>query len=133
VAKLTDEELKKKLSKEEYHVIREGGTEPPFSGKFLNNNEEGVYTCAVCGAEIFRSKDKFDSTTPGLVGWPSFSDVAKSGAVKLTRDTKLFGMPRTEVTCTNCGSHLGHLFEDSAATNGTHYCINSVSLGFKKK
>jgi peptide-methionine (R)-S-oxide reductase len=125
----TDEELKSRLTPEQYHILREKGTEAPFSGKFLDHNEKGVYTCMVCGAELFSSKTKYDSTVPGLMGWPSFYDVAKSGAVKLSDDNSL-GMHRVEVTCANCGSHLGHLFDDKSAPNGQHYCINSACLGF---
>jgi peptide-methionine (R)-S-oxide reductase len=125
----TDVELKKKLMPEQYHILREKGTEAPFSGKYLNHSEQGMYTCAVCGAELFSSDTKYDSTTPGLIGWPSFYDIAKSGAVKLIDDDSL-GMHRIEATCTNCGSHLGHMFEDDSAPNGKHFCINSVSLEF---
>ncbi len=127
-----DEELKKKLTPEQYHLLREKGTEAPFSGKYLNHKENGMYTCAVCGAELFSSKTKYDSTTPGLLGWPSFSDVVKSDAVELLDDNSL-GMHRAEVICKNCGSHLGHVFDDNAAPNGKHYCINSACLGFEPK
>ena len=128
----SDEELKKKLTPEQYHILREKGTETPFTGKYLNHKENGMYTCAVCGAELFSSKTKYDSTTPGLLGWPSFSDVAKSDAVEL-RDDNSLGMHRTEVVCKNCGSHLGHVFEDGSSTTGQHYCINSACLGFEPK
>jgi len=127
----TDEELKKKLTPEQYHILREKGTEAPFSGEFLNHDENGMYTCAVCGAELFSSDTKYESDIPGLAGWPSFYDVARSDAVKLTPDDSL-GMHRTEVTCANCGSHLGHLFDDSSSPNGQHYCINSAALGFEQ-
>lgn len=124
------DDWKDKLTPEQYQVLREKGTEPPFSGKFLHNEESGTYVCAACGSELFSSKTKYDSTTPGLVGWPSFYEVIEAGAVKLEQDDSL-GMTRTEAVCANCGSHLGHLFDDSSAPNGKHYCINSVSLNFK--
>lgn len=88
-----------------------------------------MYTCAACGAELFSSDTKYESDIPGLAGWPSFYDVAKSGAVKLANDNSL-GMQRVEVTCANCGSHLGHLFDDPSSPNGQHYCINSAALDF---
>lgn len=124
-----DEELKKKLSPEQYHVLREKGTEQPFNGKFLHNQESGMYTCAVCGAELFNSNSKYESDIPGLAGWPSFADVAKSGSVKLTEDNS-HGMSRIEATCAVCGSHLGHIFDDKSSPTGQHYCINSASLDF---
>lgn len=128
--KFTDEELKKKLTPEQYHILREKGTETPFTGKYLNHDEKGMYTCAVCGAELFSSDTKYESTTPGLIGWPSFSDAAKSEAVILQDDDSL-GMRRTEVICANCGSHLGHIFPEETSPSGQHFCINSASLDFK--
>ena len=128
----TDEELKKKLTPEEYHILREKGTEAPFTGKLLNNKEKGSYVCPVCGAELFKSDAKYDSDTPGLAGWPSFYDVASTGAIKLEEDNSL-GMRRIEVNCATCGSHLGHLFDDNTSPNGKHYCINSSSLKFLPK
>ena len=122
----TDEELKKKLTSERYHVLREKGTEAPFTGELLHNKESGMYNCAACGAEVFPSGTKFDSGT----GWPSFYDVATKGAVKLEEDRSR-GMNRTEVTCANCGSHLGHLFDDAYnQPTGQRYCINSCALDF---
>lgn len=129
---LSDEELRKRLTPEQYRVLREKGTEAPFTGALLHNSDSGAYTCAACGNTIFMSDAKFESTTPGLAGWPSFCDVASSGAVELKDDTS-HGMHRTEVVCKQCGSHLGHLFDDPSAPNGKHYCINSVALGFQKK
>jgi peptide-methionine (R)-S-oxide reductase len=130
---LTDEELKKKLTPEQYKVLREKGTEAPFSGEYVNHKEKGMYTCVVCGAELFSSDTKFDSKAPGLQGWPSFYDVAKSDAVKLNEDNS-HGMHRIEVTCANCGSHLGHFFEDVPGDeHGVHYCINSACLAFAPK
>lgn len=130
--KLSDEEWKKKLTPEQYRILRQKGTETPGTGKFLDHNEHGMYTCAACGAELFKSDAKYDSTMPGLIGWPSFSEAANSKALKLQDDNSM-GMHRTEVTCANCGSHLGHLFPDETSPNGQHYCINSVSLDFKPK
>ena len=127
---MKDEDWKKKLTPEQYRVLREKGTEAPFSGKFLNHDEQGMYTCGACGAELFKSDSKYESTTPGLIGWPSFGDVAKSDAVKLSDDINM-GMHRVEVTCANCGGHLGHLFPDNSAPTGKHYCINSCVLDFK--
>jgi peptide-methionine (R)-S-oxide reductase len=130
--KISEDELKKKLTPEQYKIMREGGTELPFSGKYLNHKENGMYLCAVCGAELFSSKSKYESHTPGLSGWPSFSEVMDSDAVKLVDDDSL-GMHRVEVICKSCGSHLGHLFDDSEAPGGKHYCINSTCLNFEKK
>jgi peptide-methionine (R)-S-oxide reductase len=127
---LNEDELKKKLSPEQYHVLREKGTETPGSGKLLYNEEKGTYVCPVCGATLFMSDNKYESTMPGLVGWPSFSD-AVEGAVELKDDNSM-GMHRTEVICKTCGSHLGHLFEDPSSPNGKHFCINSAALDFKK-
>lgn len=124
---MTDEEWKKKLTPEQYHILREKGTETPFTGEFLDNKEPGMYTCAACGASLFDSRHKFDSGS----GWPSFYDVARSDAVDLHDDTSL-GMQRTEVTCKNCGGHLGHLFHDAVdQPTGARFCINSASLGFE--
>ncbi|HEY1835358.1 MAG TPA: peptide-methionine (R)-S-oxide reductase MsrB [Candidatus Saccharimonadales bacterium] len=128
----TDDELKKKLTPEQYQVLREKGTEAPGTGKLLHNKETGEYMCAACGASLFKSDAKYDSTTPGLIGWPSFSEAASNEALTLQPDNSLL-MHRTEVTCHNCGSHLGHLFEDPSSPNGQHYCINSAALDFKKK
>ncbi len=126
---LSEDEWKAKLTPEQYHVLREKGTETPGTGKYLNHDEAGNYTCAACGATLFKSDTKYESTVPGLIGWPSFYDPASSDAVVLSDDTS-GSMLRTEVTCRNCGSHLGHLFPDSTAPNGQHYCINSCALDF---
>lgn len=130
---MTDEELKKTLTPDEYRILREKGTEMPYSGKFYKHFEPGMYSCKVCGNTLFASDAKYDGSEGpvGLRGWPSF-DQAIPGAVKMVPDTSN-GMSRTEVTCANCGSHLGHIFDDDTAKTGKHFCINSVCLGFEEK
>lgn len=124
---LSDNEWKKKLTPEQYHILREKGTEAPFSGTLLHNKEHGNYTCAACGAELFNSETKFDSGS----GWPSFYDVMNTDAVKLHEDHSA-GMHRVEVTCAACGSHLGHVFNDAPEQpTGMRFCINSTCLAFK--
>lgn len=125
---LTEDEWKKKLSPEQYHVLRQKGTEAPFSGELLQNTATGDYQCAACGNVIFKSGAKYESHEPGLEGWPSFSE-AVAGAIRLEPDDSL-GMQRTEVICTVCGSHLGHVFDASDSPSGKHYCINSCALDF---
>ncbi len=128
----SDDDWRSKLTPDQYHVLREKGTEAPFTGKLLRNNKTGDYVCGACGALVFKSEAKIDSTIPGLEGWPSFADVASNDAVELKDDNSL-GMRRIEVVCRNCGSHLGHLFDDPASPTGQHYCINSVALDFEEK
>lgn len=123
-----DNEWRDKLTPEQYRVMREKGTEPPFSGVYLHNKEKGMYRCAACGAELFSSGAKFDSGT----GWPSFSDPANRENIALRKDSD-HGMQRTEVLCKRCGAHLGHLFDDGPGKDGKRYCINSVCLAFEKK
>jgi peptide-methionine (R)-S-oxide reductase len=120
------------LSEQQRNVLRNKGTEPAFSGEYLNHDKPGVYKCVSCGAELFTSSHKYESTIPGLMGWPSFADVASSGAVELKDDNSL-GMKRTEVVCKKCGGHLGHLFNDPSSPTEKHYCINSCVLNFKPK
>ncbi|MEM4408309.1 MAG: peptide-methionine (R)-S-oxide reductase MsrB [Candidatus Caldarchaeum sp.] len=123
-----EEEWRAILTPEEYHVLREKGTEPPFTGKYWNHTEEGLYLCAGCGAELFRSSEKFDAHC----GWPSFFDVANPERVRFQEDYS-FGMRRIEVLCARCGGHLGHVFPDGPPPTGLRYCINSVSLRFQKE
>lgn len=123
----TDEEWRRELSPEAYRVLRKKDTERPFTGEYVDNKEEGVYRCAGCGTELFRSETKFDSGC----GWPSFYDPLSKDQVEFKLDTSHF-MMRTEVLCSNCGGHLGHVFDDGPNPTGKRYCINSVSLKFDK-
>lgn len=156
---MRDADFRKKLSPEQYAVLREKNTETPFSGALLHNKEKGGYKCAACGQEVFSSEHKFDSDS----GWPSFYNVANNSAIKLVEDTShgmpssrfsrslpladkasrpldrdaressLLGMQRVEVTCANCGSHLGHVFRDAPQTpTGMRFCINSCALDFQR-
>ncbi len=129
---MTNDEWKRKLTPEQYRVLREKGTEAPGTGELLHNEETGEYVCAACGNIVFKSDTKYESTIPGLIGWPSFSEAAGNDAVELKPDDSM-GMSRTEVVCKRCGGHLGHLFDDPSSPNGQHYCINSVSLDFKSE
>ena len=119
----TEEEWREELTPEQYEILRQKGTERPFTGKYVDAKDDGVYRCAACGTELFNSDTKFDSGT----GWPSFYDVAESGSVELRPDKSLF-MRRTEVVCATCGGHLGHLFDDGPNPTGQRYCINSCAL-----
>jgi peptide-methionine (R)-S-oxide reductase len=121
---IDDQELRGRLSPEQYAVLREGATERPFSGEYVNEKADGSYHCAACGAELFDSSTKFDSGT----GWPSFTEPANTANVELIED-RTHGMVRTEVRCAACGSHLGHVFPDGPADRGgQRYCINSLAL-----
>jgi peptide-methionine (R)-S-oxide reductase len=129
---IDDEELKKKLTPEQYQIARQKGTEAPYTGEYVNETAKGMYVCRVCGQELFSSDTKFESTTPGLMGWPAFSDPVNLEHVELREDNS-DGMHRTEVICKNCGSHLGHVFdEEGHGDSGKHYCVNSACLVLKK-
>lgn len=119
---------KTKLPEDRYKVLRQKGTEAPFTGNLLHNKESGIYTCGACGNELFSSSTKFDSGS----GWPSFYDVMNNDRVEVIEDLS-HGMQRQEVICRNCGSHLGHVFPDGPEPTGLRYCINSCSLEFKKQ
>jgi peptide-methionine (R)-S-oxide reductase len=122
----SDQEWREQLTAEQYHILRQAGTERPFTGKYVNMEDEGVYTCAACGANLFSSDTKFHSGS----GWPSFWDVIDQGNVEL-RDDSSHGMRRTEIRCAQCGGHLGHVFDDGPRDKtGLRYCINSAALDF---
>ena len=123
----TDAEWQAELTDEEFHVCRKKGTEHAYTGTLLNNETVGVYHCKCCGHELFTSDSKFNSGC----GWPSFDKEIKSGAVVYTEDNSL-AMQRIEVTCSNCDSHLGHVFPDGPTATGQRFCINSISMGFSK-
>jgi peptide-methionine (R)-S-oxide reductase len=123
----TDAEWRAELTPEQYHILRQKGTERPWSGALTQNHETGEYSCAACGAKLFGSEAKFDSGC----GWPSFTIPADSNSITEHEDTS-YGMRRVEVTCSRCGGHLGHVFPDGPKPTGLRYCINSASLTFER-
>jgi len=124
----TEEEWKKELTPEQYRVVRQKGTERPFSGEYVHTKEPGVYLCVACGQELFSSSAKYDSGS----GWPSFFEPVAKENIETAEDTSHF-MKRTEIMCSRCGSHLGHVFEDGPQPTGLRYCVNSASLRLKRK
>jgi peptide-methionine (R)-S-oxide reductase len=125
---LTDEQWRERLSSDQYEILRRHGTERPFTGKYVNVKDDGMYHCAGCGAELFSSDTKFDSGT----GWPSFYEPAVAENVEVREDRSL-GMRRTEVLCRRCGGHLGHVFNDGPNPTGLRYCINSCALDLESQ
>jgi peptide-methionine (R)-S-oxide reductase len=124
----TEEDWRKQLSPEQYHILREHGTEPAFTGKLYHNKESGTYQCAGCGTPLFTSDTKYESGS----GWPSFFQPISPGVIEEIEDTS-YGMRRVEIRCARCGSHLGHVFPDGPRPTGLRYCVNSASLAFEKK
>lgn len=124
----SEDEWRRELSDEEYHILREKGTERPFTGKYNLHFEDGIYKCKACGNPLFTADQKFESSC----GWPSFDNQIAKDSIVTHRDTS-HGMIRTEVLCGNCGSHLGHVFDDGPTESGLRYCVNSASLDFEEK
>ena len=124
----TEAEWREKLTPEQYHVLRQGGTEPAFTGKYWDTKNEGTYRCAGCGEKLFSSETKYESHS----GWPSFFAPLTEGIIA-TEEDRSYGMVRTEIKCSNCGGHLGHVFEDGPQPSGLRYCVNSASLDLEEE
>lgn len=128
---ISDDEWKRRLTPEQYRILRQKGTEHPGTGALLYNDRSGEYRCAACNSLLFNSAAKYTSAIASLEGWPSFADPAAIESVELKPDTSL-GMARTEVICKQCGGHLGHVFDDASSPSGQHFCINSAALEFQE-
>ena len=123
----SDENLRKRLTPEQFAVTRQAATEPAFTGEYWNVKDDGTYSCIVCGTDLFRSETKYDSGS----GWPSFYEAVDDGRIK-TREDRSLGRARTEILCATCGSHLGHVFEDGPQPTGLRFCVNSAALDLKR-